>query len=102
MKRVMVRYRVKTDRLGEHVDYIAEVFAELVREQPEGIRYAAFRLDDQVSFVHIASIEAADGTNPLNRVAAFKRFTERIKDRCDEPPVAVDLHEVGAYRLFDR
>ena len=100
MKRVMVRYRVKAERLREHVDYITEVFGQLRREQPAGIRYAAFRLDDQVSFVHVASIETADGTNPLNGLAAFRAFTERIKDRCDEPPVAVDLQEIGAYRVF--
>ena len=75
MKRVMVRYRVKAERLREHVDYIPEVFDQLRREQPAGIRYAAFRLD-QVSFVHVASIETADGTNPLNGLAAFRAFTD--------------------------
>ena len=100
MKRVMVRYRVKADRAGENVDYITKVFEQLEREQPAGLRYASFRLDDGVSFVHIASIETADGSNPLSSVSAFKAFTEHIKDRCDEPPAAVDLHEVGAYRLF--
>jgi hypothetical protein len=47
MKRVMVRYKVKADRVGENEAFIAA-----------------------------------------------------IKVRCDEPPVAVELDEVGAYRLF--
>jgi hypothetical protein len=100
MKRIMVRYRVKRDRLDEHVGYITQVFEQLAREQPTGLRYASFRLDDQVSFVHLASIETADGKNPLSSLSAFKAFTEQIKDRCDESPVAVDLHEVGAYRFL--
>ncbi len=49
---------------------------------------------------HLASIETADGSNPLNMVAAFKAFGAQIKGRCDEPPVAVELHEVGKYRLY--
>lgn len=100
MKRVMVRYKVKADRAGENVEYITKVFEQLDHERPDGLRYASFRLDDGVSFVHLVSIETADGRNPLSAVSAFKAFTERIKDRCDEPPVAVDLHDVGVYRLF--
>jgi len=100
MKRVMVRYRVRADQAGENERYIGQVFAELEREQPAGLRYASFKLDDGVSFVHIASIETADGVNPLVALPSFKEFSARIKDRCDEPPVTAELHEVGAYRLL--
>jgi hypothetical protein len=100
MKRVMVRYRVRADQAADNVRYISGVFAELDREKPAGIRYASFKLDDGVSFVHIASVETTDGTNPLVALASFKEFTARIKERCEEPPVTAELHEVGAYRLF--
>jgi hypothetical protein len=72
---------------------------KLSREKPTGLRYASFKLDDGVSFVHIASIETADGSNPLGAQSAFKDFTAQIKDRCEEPPVAVELTEVGSYRF---
>jgi len=101
MKRVMVRYRVKPDRAADNERYIRGVFAELERTKPVGLRYASFKLDDGVSFVHIASIETADDSNPLLAVSAFKEFTAQIKERCDEPPVTTNLHEVGSYRLFD-
>jgi hypothetical protein len=100
MKRVMVRYRVKADQAADNERYIGSVFAELEREKPAGLRYASFKLADGVSFIHIASIETTDGSNPLSALPSFKEFTARIKDRCEEPPVAVDLHEVGGYRLF--
>lgn len=98
MKHVLVRYRVKPDRIDEHVGYVARVFEQLDRDRPAGIRYASFRLEDGVSFVHLASIETEDGTNPLSGLAAFKAFTERIQDRCDQPPVAMGLEQVGMYR----
>jgi hypothetical protein len=100
MERTMVRYRVKPDRAEENAGYIRDVFAQLEREAPSGIRYDAFRLDDGVSFVHIVSKEAADGADTLRGLPAFKTFIADIRDRCEEPPVASHLHEVGSYRVF--
>jgi hypothetical protein len=100
MKRVLVRYKVKPDRVGENEDYIRKVFQELKQTGPEGLRYASFKQDDGLSFVHIASIETAQGNNPLAESPAFKAFQAEIKDRCDEPPVAVELNEIGSYRFF--
>ena len=99
MKRVLVRYKVKADRAAENEALIKKVFEELKATSPDGIRYASFKLDDGVSFVHIASIEAAEG-NPLAATAAFKAFQEQIKDRCEEMPVAVELNEIGSYKVF--
>jgi hypothetical protein len=98
MKRVMVRYRVKADQAAANEQFIRAVFAELDRDKPAGLRYASFKLDDGVSFVHIAEHPA--DTNPLVAVAAFKEFTAKIKERCEEPPVTATLNEVGSYRLF--
>jgi len=100
MKRVMVRYKVKADRAAENETFIAKVFEQLKRDKPAGLRYASFKLNDGVSFVHIVSLEATDGSNPLGELASFKAFTAQIKDRCDEPPVPAELTEVGSYRFF--
>ena len=61
-----------------------------------GLTYASYRLDDGVSFVHVASIEDPDN-NPLRQLAAFQTFTAGIKDRCDEPPVTSVLQQIGSY-----
>jgi hypothetical protein len=100
MRRTMVRYRVKAGRAAENERYIASVFEQLDRERPSGIRYASFKLDDGVSFVHIVSQEADDSRNPLAELSAFKAFTAGVKDRCEEPPIAEELNEIGSYRLF--
>lgn len=100
MKRIMVQYKVKADRAEENQQYIQKVFEELNSNSPAGLRYASFKQDDGVSFVHIVSIETSDGENPLTDSAAFKAFQEGIKDRCEVMPVAVDLNEVGSYQFF--
>jgi hypothetical protein len=101
MRRVMVRYQVRPDAADENVRLVQAVFAQLAREQPAGMRYMTLRLPDGVSFVHIASIETADGANPLSALAAFKEFAGTIKDRCVEPPVTAELEVVGSYRFLD-
>jgi hypothetical protein len=100
MKKVLVRYKVKTDKAEENENYILKVFEELKQASPKGIRYASFKLDDGLSFVHIASIETDDGSNPLGQLDAFRKFQENIQERCEEPPVAVDLNEIGSYGVF--
>ena len=69
MRRVLVRYKVKKERLEEHVALIRAVFDELAKNAPSGIRYAAFTQPDGVSFVHVAFVDAAK--NPLDAVGAF-------------------------------
>jgi hypothetical protein len=102
MKRVMVRYAVTPEQVAENERRIEAVYAQLHRDQPAGIRYATFKLADGVSFVHLASIETADGSNPLTALEAFRQFAATIGERQVAPPVTVELHEVGSYRVFDR
>ncbi|HEY2788990.1 MAG TPA: hypothetical protein VGI72_06000 [Gaiellales bacterium] len=98
MRYVMVRYRIKPDRVDENEALVRGVYAELASLAPPGLRYATLKLPDGVSFVHIA--ESDEGQTPLSGLAAFQRFQEGIGERCDEPPVVSDLTPVGAYRLF--
>jgi hypothetical protein len=99
VKRVMVRYKVKPDRAAENEEFVRAVYEELHRTQPEGLRYATFKEDD-VSFVHIASVETEDGRNPLSDVKAFAKFQEGVRDRCDGAPVVTDLNEIGSFGFF--
>jgi hypothetical protein len=99
-RQVMVRYRVKPDRVAENEQLVRAVYDELGRAAPDGFRYATFRLDDGVSFVHVASVETEDGHSPLTEVNAFKAFQANINDRCDEPPVVTVLSMIGSFRLF--
>jgi hypothetical protein len=99
MTTAVVRYKSKPDRADENQALIEKVFAELDANGPDGLRYASFRLGDGVSFVHVASIETADGSNPLTQTPAFVEFLRQIADRCEEGPTASDATLVGSYRF---
>jgi len=99
MRIVMVRYRVKPDRVQENERLVEDVYEELADVQPDGFRYATFKLDDGTSFMHLAA--QGDGVeNPLPKLAAFARFQADIADRCEEQPVVTPLDEVGSFRLL--
>jgi hypothetical protein len=100
MRRVMVRYKVKANQVAKNEELVRAVYEELHRLNPAGLRYATFRLDDGVSFVHLSVTDTDDGTSPLLTLEAFKRFQENIDDRCEERPAVAPVDEIGSYRLF--
>jgi hypothetical protein len=98
MRRVMVRYTVKAGQAEHNEELVQAVYRELHERPPQGLRYATFRLDDGLSFVHVAEVEGED--NPLAQLPAFKAFTAGIGERCEQPPVSSALAEVGSFRMF--
>ena len=101
MSQVLVRYKVKPDQADANEELVKKVFAELKALAPKGLRYGTLRLADGVTFVHIASVETEDGSNPLPSLAAFKKFQAGLKERCDEPPAPTEGTIVGSYGIFD-
>lgn len=91
----VIRYTTHPDQAAENERLIRAVFAELAEHAPAGLRYAAFRLEDGVSFVHVAELEGAD--NPLMAVQAFRDFQEGIAKRCAEGPAVLDATPIGSY-----
>ena len=94
MTHVMVRYRVKADRVEENEALVRAVYEELQETRPEGLRYRTVKCDDGVTFVHLATT-IDDGQ--LREVAAFRRFRDGLDDRCEAPPQRTVVTEIGAY-----
>jgi hypothetical protein len=94
----LIRYRTKPDQADANVKLVEAIYDELHRTNPDGVSYATFRLNDQVTFVHVAQVR--QDPNPLLAVRAFGEFQAGIADRVDQPPVVEDLTEVGSYRFF--
>lgn len=95
MHQVMVRYKVKPGRVAENERLVRAVYEELSQVAPDGFRYATYRLDDGVTFVHVA--RSQQGRGPLPELEAFRRFQDGIAERCDEPPVVTQIETIGSY-----
>ncbi|MEX0590800.1 MAG: hypothetical protein WD207_06910, partial [Xanthobacteraceae bacterium] len=60
MKRILIRYKTKTDRAEENEALVAKVFQQLRQRAPAGIRYASVKLADGATFVHLVEIDTKD------------------------------------------
>jgi hypothetical protein len=94
----VMRYKTKPEAAEENQRLIAEVFAELAETKPEGLRYASFRLDDGVTFVHIVEFEGEH--DPFSEVVAFKAFIDTFNDRLDGQAERPESSIIGSYRFL--
>ncbi len=101
MTQHMIRYTVKPDQAAHNEELVRGVLAELQQVRPAGLRYAAFKLDDGLSFIHLVWRDDENGHDPVPQLQALRTFHAGIRQRCDEPPVRSDLSEIGSYRLFE-
>jgi hypothetical protein len=98
MKTVIVRYKVHPGRAEENAALVGRVFEQLERERPPGLRYASYRLEDGVSFVHVASYEdTGQATSPLQGLSAFQEFARGLRERCEEPAAPTKATTIGRY-----
>jgi hypothetical protein len=70
----------------------------LATAKPDGLHYAAFRLADGLSFLHVAALDGDD--NPLTASAAFAEFQSGIGARIADGPIQSDAAVVGSYRMI--
>jgi hypothetical protein len=93
----VVRYTTRSGSADENEQLIKAVFAQLAEQRPDGLHYTAIRLDDGVSFVHIAVVDGDD--NPLAGLPAFGEFTSGIGERCTDGPAPGSGTVVGRYGI---
>jgi hypothetical protein len=94
----VIRYRTKPEHADENKELIRDVFAGLAEDDPGGLHYAAFCLDDGVTFLHVAVLDGE--VNPLSSSPAFAKFQSGIGERCAEGPVPADASMIGSYGLM--
>jgi hypothetical protein len=99
MSVMMVRQKVKGDRLEEAEEAVRALFATLDRLRPEGLRYASTRVVNTSTFVILLAL--ADGIeDPRREIPEFQRFQAQLEGWVDGPPEIAQLEVVGSYELF--
>ena len=96
-KKIVVRYKLKANRVTENERLIKAVFRQLHERQPEGIGYTVYKLADGVSFVHIVTYETETAHKAFTSMPAFLDFQGQAKDRFEELPLSCEAEEIGTY-----
>ena len=97
METRVIRYRTKVECAEENAELIATFFAELADRKVAGIRYEALRLDDGVTFLHIATLDGEN--NPLMSSPAFAAFQSGLGGRLEEGPFPATATVVGSHGI---
>ena len=91
----VARYRTTPEAAEENQRLVEDVYAELALRRPEGLQYATFRLDDGVTFVHVA----VGGEGVLPELPAFQEFQRELGARLEDgPPDGSNATVVGRYQ----
>ncbi|MEU4765741.1 hypothetical protein AB0H12_21035 [Actinosynnema sp. NPDC023794] len=98
MSNHVIKYTADSkEKADENQELVERIYTELEAQDPGGIRYATFRLEDGVTFVHIVVHETDD--NPLDGISAFADFMKDFGDRVSNPPSFNEATIVGSYRF---
>jgi hypothetical protein len=97
MKKVLVRYKLKADKVTDNEILVIEVYKQLHEKKIEGFHYCTLKLADGLTFIHIALADTEEANATFSHLPAFKNFQANIKDRCDELPVVNAVTVIGAY-----
>ncbi|HEY1959681.1 MAG TPA: hypothetical protein VGH28_28925 [Polyangiaceae bacterium] len=92
----MVRYKTSSkENADTNAALVRAVFEELRARAPRDFQYACYRMEDGVSFVHVATHEGS--AEALSSLPAFQAFQKELKGRCAEMPAFSELTTVGSY-----
>lgn len=100
MNQQLIRYTTKPEHAARNEELIRAVCTELRQSQPDGLRYAAFKLSDGVTFVHLVQNEHGDKPSRLLTVKAFGEFQEGLAERRADGPTREELIPIGSYHVF--
>jgi len=102
MKAVKVQYTVKAEYADTNKRNIRKVMADLQEIANPGIKYSAFLLDDEKTFVHIGIYSDQAALDVVNNLPSFQFFRDQLKTSGPEaPPQGDDLNLVdSSYDIF--
>ena len=97
MKSVKVQYTVQENFVETNKSNIHKVMDALLANPIAGLKYAAFTLDDEQTFIHINIAKDDSTLSQFTEMEEFKSFQAALKaSNPVSPPAAENLNLVGA------
>jgi hypothetical protein len=92
---LIIRYQTTSEAADANSRLVEDVYAALAELEPPDFSYATYRLQDGVSFVHIARLDGPE--NPLSTLPAFAAFQRDLAQRCVVAPDPSAATLLGSY-----
>jgi hypothetical protein len=91
MKIVRVQYTTTREYAAKNMENISHVAAEVKRLNHPGIKYAAFLLPDEKTFMHFDQFENEEAHEVLTGLDSFKKFATELEASMLEAGPKLDL-----------
>lgn len=99
MNVLMVTSKVKEENAPDAQAAIDKLIRALEQAQPSGVRYAATRLSDGVTFLAFLELEPGQ-EHPLRTFPAYTELLETFEAWRAEPAAVEHMTVIGSYQLF--
>jgi hypothetical protein len=99
MNVLMVTSKVNEENAADLQAALEKLIQALEKAQPEGVRYAAAKLSDGVTFVGFLEMEPGQ-EHPLRTFPEYVELLEKLEPWRAEPASADIMTVLGSYRLF--
>jgi quinol monooxygenase YgiN len=90
MIRRLANYRIDPESLEEVERAIEDFVSAIGGEEPETV-YEAYRIADDVSFVHLMAFPNRDAERAHQVAPYTKRFVDILYPNCEEQPTFLDV-----------
>jgi quinol monooxygenase YgiN len=90
MIRKLANYRIDPESLEEVERAIEDFVSAIGREEPETV-YEAFRIADDVSFIHLMAFPNREAERAHQAAPYTKRFVDILYPYCEEQPTFLDV-----------
>ena len=103
MKQQLINYIMKPEKVNENIMLIKNVFKQLQAERPIGIKYAAYKMSENI-FVHVAQFEietAHDKFTPSARRwqrGKLKNLSQTVLKKSEASQQSIDQHNKFLFR----
>lgn len=99
LKSVSINYITYPEKAEENKQLIEQVFHQLQEQKLEGIKYAVFKMGENV-FVHLAQFESEEANEVFRTLPAFRAFQKNINGRLISKPITTPMMEIGTFSTF--
>lgn len=97
MKAIKVQYMVRAEFVEENMANIRNIMDALRRNPIRGLKYSAFTLKDNQTFVHINIFKDDETLEKFTSLGEFKEFLSALKNsKPASPPKPENMNFVGA------
>ncbi len=97
MSVLMVRAKIKEEKVADAEAATAKVIQALEQERPADVRYSV--LTEGTTFVALLVLNP-DGSHPLAAMPEYKELVENLQQWYAEPPTVERATILGSYQLF--